>query len=168
MNGTRNTSNINTDITQEDIAEFYTYQPNDNSISSQVQNSHMGMKIGVNTVTTKNDISVTGQKSSKRFAIKYDNDDRISGIGISKITTRNRHVSSNNSTKHDGKIVYNSTIDINSHVDTHCFGNNFRIMSSTEKLCSVPALLDELVTTNNGAIVKAATAMFDNNGIVFI
>ena len=61
MNGTRNTSNINTDITQEDIAEFYTYQPNDNSISSQVQNSHMGMKIGVNAVTTKNYVSATGQ-----------------------------------------------------------------------------------------------------------
>ena len=63
-------------------------------------------------------------------------------MGISKITTRNRHVSSNNPTKHDGEIGYNSTIDIDSHADTHCFGNNFQILSSTEQVCSVPALLN--------------------------
>ena len=50
-------------------------------------------------------------------------------MGITKITTRNRHVSSNNPTKHDGEIGYNSTIDINRHDDTHCFGKNFRIVS---------------------------------------
>ena len=51
-----------------------------------------------------------------------------------KNTTRNRHVSSNNPTKNDGKIGYNSTIDINRHDDTHCFCNNFRIVSSTEQV----------------------------------
>ena len=51
---------MNTDITQADIAEFHTSQPDDNSISAQVQMSRMGMKIGVNAVTTNNDVSVTG------------------------------------------------------------------------------------------------------------
>ena len=46
-------------------------------------------------------------------------------MGTSKITTINRHVSSNNPTKHDGEIGYNSTNDIDSHSDTHCSGKNF-------------------------------------------
>ena len=83
---------------------------------------------------------------------------------ISKITTRNRHVYSNNPTKHDGEIGYNSIIEIDSHSHTHCFGKNFRIVSSTEQLCSVSAFLDELATTNNVAIVGAATTMIDNDG----
>ena len=98
------------------------------------------------------------------FLIQYDDGGRISSIGISKITTRNRRVSSNNSTNHDGEIGYNSTIEINSHNDTRYFGNNFRIVSSTEQLCSVSAFLDELATTNNVAIVGAATTMIDNDG----
>ena len=60
MNVTPNTSNINTDITKADIAEFHTYQTDDNRISAQVQMSCMGIKIGVNAVTTNNDVSVTG------------------------------------------------------------------------------------------------------------
>ena len=93
--------------------------------------SRMGMKIRVNAATTNNDVSVTGQGISKRFSIEYCDDDRISSTVISKITIRNRHVSSNNYTKHDGEIGYNSTTDIESHVNTHFFGNNFQIVSST-------------------------------------
>ena len=60
MNGTRNTSNMSTDITQADIAEFRTSQPDDVSIFDQVQISHMVIKIRMNAVTTNNDVSVTG------------------------------------------------------------------------------------------------------------
>ena len=86
----------------------------------------------------------------------------------SRITTRNRHVYSNNSTKHDGEIGYNSTIEINTHVNTHCFGKNFRIMKSTEQLCSVTAFLEELANTNNVGIVKSAISMIDDYGAIFI
>ena len=89
-------------------------------------------------------------------------------MGITKITTRNRHVSSNNPTKHDSEIGYNSTIDINRHDDTHCFGKNFRIVSSTEQVWSVTALLDKLADTNNVEIVTADTAMIDEYGTLFI
>ena len=41
-------------------------------------------------------------------------------------------------------------------------------MSSTEQLCSVTALLDELATTNYVAIVTSATVMIDDNGSVSI
>ena len=148
-NGTRNISNTNTNITQADIAEFHTSQPDDDRITDQVQIPRMGRKRLFNAVATNNDVSVTGSGSSKHFYIQYDDDGRISGMGISKITTRNCHVSSNNSTNHDGRIGYKNTIEIDSHADTHFFGKNFRIVSSTEQLCSVTALLDELATTNN-------------------
>ena len=49
---------------------------------------------------------------------------------ISKITARNYRDSSNNSTKHDGKIEHNCTIEINSQADTLIFGKNFQIVSS--------------------------------------
>ena len=95
---------------------------------------HMARQRGVNTVTTKNYFPVTGSGIKKQFSIQYDDYGRISSIVISKITTRNRHASSNNSTKHDGEIGYNSTIDINSHTDTIFFVNNFLIVSSTEQV----------------------------------
>ena len=79
----------------------------------------------VNKVTTNNYESVTGLIISKRFSIQYDNYKRISTIRISKITTRNRHISLNNSTNNYDEIGYNSTIDINSHADTHFLGENF-------------------------------------------
>ena len=44
---------------------------------------------------------------------------RTSSMGISKITTRNRHYSSNNFTNHDDKTGYNSTIEIDIHSGTH-------------------------------------------------
>ena len=100
--------------------------------------------------------------------IQYDDGGRISSIVISKITTRNRRVSSNNSTNHDGEIGYNSTIEIGSHNDTRYFGDNFLVMSSTEKLCSVTAFLNELATTNYVAIVTSATVIIDDNSAVFI
>ena len=100
--------------------------------------------------------------------IQYDDGGRISSIVISKITTRNRRVSSNNSTNHDGEIGYNSTIEIGSHNDTRYFGHNFLVMSSTEKLCSVTAFLNELATTNYVAIVTSATVIIDDNSAVFI
>ena len=89
-------------------------------------------------------------------------------MGITKITTRNRHVSSNNPTKHDSEIGYNSTIDINRHDDTHCFGKNFRIVSSAEQVWSATELLDKLANTNNVKILTAATAMIDEYGTLFI
>ena len=89
-------------------------------------------------------------------------------MGISKITTRNRHVSSYNSTKHDGEIGYNFIIEIYSHADTLFFGKNFWIFSSIEQVCSVNASLNKLETTNNVVIVTAATAMIDDDGAVFI
>ena len=128
----------------------------------------MGSKIGVNAVVTNNNVLVTHSGNSKRFSIQYNNDGRIPSMGISKITTRNCHVSSNNLTKQDGEIRYNSIIDINSHADTHYFGKNFLIVSSTEQLFSVAVLLDKLVTTNNVAIITASTAMIDHDGAVSI
>ena len=97
-------------------------------------------------------------------------------MGISKITTdncchvseENSHVSSNHSSQRDGNIGYNITIEINSYADTHCFGKNFRIVSTTEQICSVTAFLDELATMNNVPIVTTATAMVDDDGAVFI
>ena len=56
-------------------------------------------------------------------------------MGISKITTKKNHVSSNNTTNHDGKIGYNSAIAIDNHVNTHCFVNTFEIVSMAEKVC---------------------------------
>ena len=85
-------------------------------------------------MTTNNDVSVTGLGNPKRIAIQYVNGGRIKSMWISKITTRNRHISSNISTKHDGKIRYNSIIDIDSHADTHYFDKKFRIVSSPEQV----------------------------------
>ena len=68
---------------------------------------------------------------------------------------------------HDGEFGYNSNIEINSPADTHCFGKNFKMVSSTEQVCSLTALLNELETTNNVAIVTAATSMIDVNSTVF-
>ena len=131
-NRTHYTSNTNTDITQTAINYFHTSRPNYNSIPTQVQIPCMGRKIGVNAVVTNNDVLVTHSVHSKRFYIPYDNNDRIPSMLILIVTTRNCNVSSNNPTKHDGEIGYNSTIFINSHADTHYFGKNFLIVSSTE------------------------------------
>ena len=90
----------------------------------------MERQIIINAVTTKNDVSVTGSVSSKRYSIQYDENGRISVIGISKITSKNLPVPSNNYTNHDGEIGYNSTIEINSHSDNH-FLVNIQIISST-------------------------------------
>ena len=49
---------------------------------------------GVTAVVTNNYVSVTGLGSSKRFCIQYDDDSRISIMGLSKITTKNHHISS--------------------------------------------------------------------------
>ena len=54
-------------------------------------------------------------------------------MGISKITTINRHVSSNNFTKHDDEIGYNSTIDIDSHASTHYFVRTFELHHQQNK-----------------------------------
>ena len=122
---------MNSEITQAAIAEFNTSQPGGNIISAHIQIPRMGRQRGVNSFAANNGVSVTGSGSSKRFSIQYDNYGSISIMVISKITNRNHHVSSNNSTKHDGEIGYNSTIDIISHADTHCFGKKFLIVSST-------------------------------------
>ena len=89
-------------------------------------------------------------------------------MGISEITTRNRNFSSNDFTKHDDEIAYNSTIEIDCHSDTHFFGKNFQFFSSTQQVCVVTSFLDELSPTNNVAIVTSATAMIDDNDAVFI
>ena len=89
-------------------------------------------------------------------------------MGISKITTKNNHVSSNNTTTHDGKIGYNSAIAINNHVNTHCFVNTFQIVSMAEKVCYFTEFLNELATTNNFSIATANTVIIDNNITVFI
>ena len=89
-------------------------------------------------------------------------------MGISKINTINCHVYSNHSINYDGGIGYNSTIEIDSHANTHCFGKKFRIVYSTEQLLSVTVFLNQLETTDNVAIVTAATSMIDDNGAVFI
>mmetsp|Transcript_15996 Transcript_15996/g.23840 ORF Transcript_15996/g.23840 Transcript_15996/m.23840 type:complete len:787 (+) Transcript_15996:5053-7413(+) len=169
--GGRNTSSVNAGITQAVIAALQTAQGSDssNSIPTQVQMPRMGRQRGVNAVnTTGNDASVAGSATSRQFSIEYDDDGRISSMGISKITTGNRHVSSNNFARTEPDIGYNSTIEIDSHADTHCFGRNFRIITTTEQVCSVTAFLDELATTDNVAIVTAATAMFDGDGAPFI
>ena len=130
--------------------------------------SPMGMQRGVNTVATNNEVSVTTWASYKLFSIQYDDDDRISSIEISKISTRNCHVSSNISTNHDGEIKYNNHIVNDSHVDTHYFGKNFWIVSSTDLVFSVNALIKDLEIINNVATVTATTTMIDEDGAVFI
>ena len=162
-----NTLNMNTKIPQEVIAAFHNSHPNDNIIPTQFQMPRMGRQIIVNVISTYKDVSVTGSGISKYFSIQYDEDDRISSIGISKITNRNLHVSSNNSTNHDSEIGYNSTIEIDIHAYTHCFGKKFRIVSPTEQLCSVHPFIYELDTTNNASIVTAATSVVDDYGTLF-
>lgn len=87
--------------------------------------THMGSQRGGIAISTNNYSSVTGSGGSKRLSIQYDKNGRIYSMVISKITTVNYHVYSNYSTKHDDEIGYNSNIEINSHADTHFFGNNF-------------------------------------------
>ena len=101
----------------------------------------MGRQIGVNSVDTNKYFSVTGSGSSKSFSIHYEDDGSISSMVISTITTRNRHVSSNNFTNSYSEIGYNSTIEIDNHSDTCCFGKNFRIVPSAEQLFSVTSFL---------------------------
>ena len=67
MNGTRYTSNMNTEITEAPIPALYSPQTDDNSISAQVQMPHMGRQILVNSGYTNNDVSVKGPGSSKQF-----------------------------------------------------------------------------------------------------
>ena len=85
----------------------------------------MARQRGVNTVTTKNYFPVTGSGIKKQFSIQYDDYGRISSLEISKITTRIRNVSSDNSTKNDDEIRYNSTVDMDSHAGNYFFGKNF-------------------------------------------
>ena len=117
---------MNTNITQVDIAEFRTSQSDDNIITAQVQIPAMGKLIGVNESANKNYISVTGLGSSNFVYIQYEDDGRISRIGIKKICTKNCHVFSNNPTKHYGELLFNSTIDINSHSKNHFWVRTFR------------------------------------------
>ena len=72
------------------------------------------------------------------------------------------------STKHNVEIIYKSTIEIDSHADIHFFAKNFQIISSTEQVFSVTALLKELAATNNVTIVTADASMIDDGGAVFI
>ena len=125
---------MNAGITQAVIAALQTAQGSDssNGIPAQVQMPRMGRQRGVNAVNaTGNDASVAGSATSRQFSIEYDDDGRISSMGISKITTGNRHVSSSNFARTEpADIGYNSTIEIDSHADTHCFGRNFRIITT--------------------------------------
>ena len=96
---------MNTDTTQAAIAELYTSQTDDNIITAQVQIPRMVRQRGVNSVATNNDVSVNVLGSSKRFSIQYNEDGRVLSMRISKIATRNCHVSSNYSTKYDVEDV---------------------------------------------------------------
>ena len=96
----------------------------------------MGRQVGVNAVSVNNDVSVTGSGTPKRFSIQYEKSGRILGMGISKISTRNHHFSSNNSTKHDGAVVYNSTIEIDSHSDTLFLARNFKLFHQQKNMLS--------------------------------
>ena len=58
--------------------------------------------------------------------------------------------------------------DIDNHADTHCFGKNLRIMSSTEQEFSVNEFLNELATANNVSTVIAATSMIDDDGTLIL
>ena len=84
INVTHNTSNMNTDITQADVAAFHTYHTKNNSIPTQAQIPCMRRQIGGNPVSANNDVSVNGSGSSKRFSIQYDKNGRILSILISK------------------------------------------------------------------------------------
>ena len=81
--GTRNASSMNAEITQAAIAAFQTTQGDDNGIPTQVQMPRMGRQRGINAVGTSNDASVAGSANSRQFSIQYDDDGRISSIGIS-------------------------------------------------------------------------------------
>ena len=69
INGTINTLNMNTEISQTDIAPFHTFHPNENIIPAEVQMPHMGSQRVVHSVATNNDVSGTGLVISKRFSI---------------------------------------------------------------------------------------------------
>ena len=59
MNGTLNTLNINSKITQTAIVALHYYQPVDNKIISQVKIPLIGRQRVFNVVATNNDVSVT-------------------------------------------------------------------------------------------------------------
>ena len=61
---------MNNNITQADIAEFHTSQPDDNSILAQVQMSRMGRQRGVIEVSTNNAVAFTRLGNSKFSSIQ--------------------------------------------------------------------------------------------------
>ena len=65
-------------------------------------------------------------------------------MGISKITTGNFHVYSNNHANQDSEIDYNSTIEIDSRSYPHCFYKNFRVVLTTEQVFSVTVFFNKL------------------------
>ena len=168
-NVTCKNSNINTEITHKAIAELHIF-PSPMIILFPPRFKYHIWEEKEDLIQLQ--ITMTSQLmffgSSKQYYIQYDEDGRISNKGISKITTRNHHVSSINSTKKDVEIGYNSTIETNIHASNHCFGKKFQIMSSIEQVCLVTALIDKLAATNNVAIVTDATAIIDYDGEVFI
>ena len=168
--GNRNSSSTNVDIIQAAISALQSAPTSDsvNNVPAQVQMPRMGRQRGIHAMSVSGDSSTSGSAGSRQVSIQYDNDGRVSNMEISGVCTDNRHVSSNSSARHDGEVGYNSTIEIDSHADTHCFGRNFHIVSRTEQVCSVTGFLDELATTNNVSIVTAATAMIDDDGAIFI
>ena len=119
---------MNNNITQVDITVLQTSQTDYNRIPAQLQMSRIVSQRGFHSVSANNYASVNGLGSLKRFSIHCGDDGRILSMGISKITTRNHHLSSNNPTKHDGEIEYYSTIEINIHSDTHFVDKNFQIL----------------------------------------
>ena len=56
--------------------------------------------------------------------------------------------------------------EIDNHVDTHYFGNNFRPLSWYDLMCSVSPFLSEYTTTDNVEICTAATAWTSHTGQV--
>ena len=93
---------------------------------------------------------------------RISTDSRV-GVTSSQITSaRQAWLESNNIFKY----ALNTKID--NHVDTHCFGKNFRPLSWSDLMCSVPPLISEYTTTYNVEICTAATAWTRHTNQLYI
>lgn len=132
-----------------------------NSIPTQVQMPQAGRH--ANTVSATN--------SSSRTVRVFDHNGNITGTrNIGKVITGPR-VRRTERKVYNQKRKYNpesSTLEIDSHADTHCFGSNFRVIRTTNTTCSVSPFLDDLGSSDNVEIVTGATAYTDELGQVHI
>jgi len=72
-------------------------------------------------------------------------------------------------TNYNQKEIYNSTLEIDNHADTTCFGMNFKPLLYTGQVCQVSGFSDSLPTIDDVEVCQAATAYTDEEtGITYI